>query len=522
MTHIAISVKKLALREIVLAAFAMIVAGSSAGAQQLTPPRDRFPAELDQYIQKVLIDGQIPGIAIGVVRNDSVLVTKGYGVRELGKPGRVDENTVFDIASLAKSFTATAAAILVDRGILRWDDPVTKYLPDLRLPNDELTTGATVRDFLSHRSGLSAVNMMWVLTKVDRAEVLRRMRYVPVRIPPRQNMIYSNIGYTVASEAAAAAAHMPFEEMLRDLLIKPLRLTSTTWTYEQAERMPNVASSHATIEGKQQPIRREVQRQPIAGAAAVQSTVSDLTRWMRLHLNNGVLDGKRYVSDSSMRAMHSIQVGIQTTPAMRAARMVQDSVVGYGLGWQIMDYRGHPLLWHTGNGDGQIAYMALLSRDRLGVVVLVNTWSAPFIHGALINRILDTYLGFEPRDWAAETLARIPAGLRAQDSIRRSIVQMKSDAPPPLQLASYVGRYDNPLFGPVWVRLEQSHLVMQMGEGQKADLEYHGAAGFYAWWRDPLFRENFGTHVIFTLDESSVTALSTRINNDEFTASKSR
>jgi CubicO group peptidase (beta-lactamase class C family) len=454
------------------------------------------------------------------VRNDSTLIAKGYGVRELGKPGRVDANTVFDIASIAKSFTATAAAILVDRGVLHWDDPVRRHLPDLVLPTEELTANATVRDFLSHRTGLESANMMWVLTAVDRAEVLRRMSHVRPQAPLRQTMIYSNIGFTIAGEAAAAAARMGFEELLRDLVIKPLRLTSTTWTYEQTARMPNVASPHATIAGRQQPIRREKQRQPIAAAAAVQSTANDLTRWMRLHLNNGVLDGTRFVSDSTMRAMHSIQVPIATTAAMRAARLVQDSVVGYGMGWQIMDYRGHPMLWHTGNGDGQIAFMALLPRDRLGVVVMVNTWSAPFVHGALVNRILDAYLGAAPRDWSADALARVPAMLQARDSAARAMVAMRSPTPPPLALDAYAGRYDHPLFGPVFLRVEGSGLTLQMGDGQVADLEYHGANAFWVRWRDLLFRENYGTHVFFEGAGASISSLRVRINRDEFTAQR--
>jgi CubicO group peptidase (beta-lactamase class C family) len=482
-------------------------------------PDERFPAALDGYIAQVLVDWKIPGLAVAVVRNDSVLVARGYGVRELGKPGRVDDNTVFDIASLSKSFTATAAAILVDRGLLRWDDPVRRHLPDLVLPNAALTDSATVRDFLSHRSGLESANMMWVLTAVDRAEVLRRLRYLAVAAPFRERMIYSNVGYTVAGEAAAAAAGTSFENLLRDVLVKPLGLPRTTWSYAQAADMPNVATAHATIGGKQQPIRRETQRQPIAGAAAVQSSVRDMTRWMRLHLNNGVLDGIRFVSDSAMREMHTIQVPFVTTPAMRAARQVEDSVVGYGMGLQVMDYKGHPMLWHTGNGDGQIAFMALLPRDRLGVVVLVNTWSAPMVHMALINRIFDSYLGYPPRDWAGEALARVPAMVRAQDSATRVMEAMRSTAPPPLPLAAYAGRYDNPLFGPLFVRVERPGLTLQMGEGQTADLEFHGDP-FYLRWRDPLFREYYGVHVMFEVAGGSVLSLRTRINRDEFVARK--
>jgi CubicO group peptidase (beta-lactamase class C family) len=511
--RVALRVKKMAV------AGSLFLVGPAAG-QRRAPPAEPFPAELDRYIAKALIDWQIPGLAIAVVRNDSVLVAKGYGVRELGKPGLVDENTVFDIASIAKGFTAAAVGILVDRGVVRWDDRVRQYLPELVLPDSILTRTATIRDFLSHRTGLEPANMMWKLTAIDRNETLRRFRYLRVMAPPRQTMIYSNIGYSVAGEAAAAAAGRPFESLLRDLLIQPLGLPSTTWTYEQAGRMPNVASSHARIDGRQVPVRREVQRQPIAAAAAVQSSVADLTRWIRLHLNNGVLDGTRFISDSTIREMHSVQVGIETTPAMRAARLVESDVIGYALGWQVMDYRGHPIHWHSGNGDGQIAYMAILPNERLGGVVLVNTWVAPLVHGALLSRILDTYLGYDDRDWSAEALARVPAMVRQEDSAARIMKEMKSGAPPPLPLARYAGEYDQPLFGPVVIRVEPVGLTLQMGAGEKADLEYHGGANFYVRWRDPLFRENFGTHLQFETVGQSVRSLRVRLNRDEFTAMK--
>ena len=488
--------------------------------QQGSVRNERFPAELDRYIEGVLREWQIPGIAIAVVRNDSTMIAKGYGVRQLGKPERVDENTVFDIASLSKAFTATATAMLVDRGAVRWNDPVMRYLPNLVLPNDTLTQQATVRDFLSHRTGLDPANMMWVPTAVKRDEVLRRIRYLRVVNRFRESMVYSNVGYSVAGEAVAAAARMPFEMMLRDLVIRPLGLTSTTWTYEQAAAMPNVAVSHATIDGKQQVVPRELQREAIAPAAAVQSSVKDLTRWMRFHLNNGLLDGKRFVSDSAMREMHSVQSRIATTPAMRAARMVQDTVVGYGLGWQVMDYRGHRLLWHTGNGDGQISFIALYPDDRLGIVVLVNTWAAPNVHAALVNRIADTYLGFEPRDWAREGFWRVTPQNNGSPALDTAMIAMRSAAPPRLPLSAFTGRYDHPVFGPVWIRSADSHLTLQMGEGRIADLEYHGADAFYVMWRDPFFREYYPTHVAFAASGDSVLSFTTTLNRDVFTARK--
>ena len=499
----------------------------AAPVQAQGAPRGSLPAgtaaALDREITRALTELEIPGLAIAIVRNDSTLLVKGYGVRELGKPEPVDEHTVFDIASLTKSFTSAAAAILVDRGVLRWDDPVRRYLPDLVLPDSQLTREASLRDFLSHRSGLDPANMMWVPTAVDRDEVLRRMRYLRVRAPLRQTWIYSNIGYTVAGEAMARAAGTTFEALLRDLLIRPLGLTSTTWTYEMAATRENVASPHARIAGRQQPIGREKQRQPIAAAAAVQSSAEDLARWMRFQLGNGVLDGVRFVSDSSLRETHTIQVRILATAAMRAARFVEDSTrTGYAMGWQVMDYRGHPLHWHTGNGDGQVAYMALLPREHVGVAVLVNTWSAPFVHGALLYRIMDACLGYAPRDWISETRRRQVEMARAQDSTASEVDAMRSRERPPLPLAAFAGRYDEPLFGPVFVRVERSGLTFQMGAGQLADLEYQGGRTFYLRWRDPLFREYYGTQVTFEGPGDAIDAFRTRINRDEFRATRSR
>ncbi|HEX8692227.1 MAG TPA: serine hydrolase [Longimicrobium sp.] len=492
----------------------------SLDAQERRPPAAPFPAELDRYVADVLEQWRIPGLAIAVVRNDSTLVAKGYGVRRLGSPDPVDERTVFDIAGLTSSFTATAAAMLVDRGALRWDDPVRRHLPTLVLPTDSLTRQATVRDFLSHRTGLDPAPVMAVLAAADRDDLLRRMRHLRVVAPFRQTAVPSAIGYTVAGEAAAAAARMPFESVLRDLVVRRLQLPRTTWTYEQAATMSNIAAPHATLAGRQQEMPRDSRRGATAPADAVQSGAADLTRWMRLHLNDGVLDGTRYVSDSTMREMHRVQVNLRTSPAFRTARLMQDTVFAFGMGWQISDYRGHRILWHGGAASGQAAYMALFPEDRLGVVVLVNTSSAgatqvPF---ALVNRIADTYLGYEPRDWAGEAFARRPNADSLREVNERAMRAMRASAPPRLPLAAYAGRYDHPLFGPVHVRVAGSALTLQMGQGRLADLESHGNDAFYVQWRDPSMRETFGAHVVFATSGDSALALSTVIGRDQFMA----
>jgi CubicO group peptidase (beta-lactamase class C family) len=500
---------------------ALVALASPLPARAQKPPPAGFPAELDAYLARALREWEIPGMAIAVVRNDSVLVAKGYGVKELGRPGLVDENTVFDVASLTKSFTATAVAMLVDEGRMRWDDPVVQHLPDLVLSDPYLTRNATVRDFLSHRTGLFASNMLWYPTAVDRPEVLRRMRYVRAVAPFRTGMVYSNVGYTVAGEAAARAAGTSWEELIRQRILNPLGMTSTVSRYGATERMPNVASAHALIGGVQRPIRRETQRSSIAPAGDVQSTVTDMAVWMRFHLANGVIDGRRLVSDSSMQEMHSPQAIIATTPAMRQARQVE-FFAAYGLGLQIMDYRGHPVLWHSGNGDGQIAYMALLPKERLGVVVLVNTWAAPFVHGALVSYILDVYLGLEPRDYSGEALARVPGMRRADDEARRRLMEgVVPGSAPPLPLSAYAGTYVDSLYGELAVRVEGRGLVLRMDGGQQADLLHLEDDTFVVRWRDEILREFFGTRVEFGAASDCVRGLQMRLNRDSISATRS-
>jgi CubicO group peptidase (beta-lactamase class C family) len=282
--------------------------------------------------------------------------------------------------------------------------------------------------------------------------------------------------------------------------------------------MPNHASPHAWIGGAQRPIRFETQRDGTAPAGAVQSSAADLARWLRFQLDGGVLDGKRLISEASMREMHSPQVIIPTTPEMRAARLVE-FFASYGLGWQIMDYRGNPMHWHTGNGDGQIAFVALIPAKRLGVAVLVNTWAAPFVHGALVNYLLDVYLGYPPRDWSAEGLARAPKILEQERKPGQDLLAgAVPGSQPPRPLASYGGAYESCLFGSIHVRLEGKGLTLQMGEGEKAELVHHHGDSFVVLWRDPLFREERTTLVSFDFADGAARKLSMQIGRDEIEA----
>ncbi|HWT11366.1 MAG TPA: serine hydrolase [Allosphingosinicella sp.] len=493
------------MRWLKLAVLAIAAASAPAAGQP------RLPDPLQAYVANAMAEAEMPGLAVAVVHGDDPAIAQGFGLRRLGEPGRVDADTVFNIASLTKSFTAAAAAILVDEGRLGWNDPVHRWLPQVRFSDPWLTEQISLADLLSHRTGLQPANTMFRLTHIDRAEILRRVRYLEPASPFRTEQVYNNVLYTVAGEVTAAAAGTSWEALIRDRLLEPLGMAQTGFGPGTAPA-GNVAAPHAVIGGLHVPIR-PASYVSIAPAGGLNSTARDMTRWLRFQLGGGELDGRRLISAEAMQAMHEPWTMIPTTPAMRANRQVQ-FFAGYGLGWNVMDYRGHKLLWHSGNADGMPSYMALLPERRIGVVVMLNSWKAPYLHGDIASRILDHYLGLPTRDYAAETLE-----LTRQAEARRAAADRTQAAAgpvlPPMDLDAYQGDYRSDLFGTISVvRLGQG-LVLKMGEGEEADLHPVGRDAFTMRWRDRVIGEDNDTRAVFALDsQGAVSRLTMQVRRD--------
>jgi CubicO group peptidase (beta-lactamase class C family) len=500
-------VKKMTLRPWIFALCAAL-STRDAVAQQTAAP----PAAIDTYIRRALVDWKVPGIGVAVVRSDSVLFARGYGVRELGKPEMVDEHTVFDAASLTKSFTATLAGMLVDEGRMRWDAPIRTYLPELVFPDPYLTENVTVRDLLAHRVGLQRGDFMWRFTGYDRAEVLRRVRYLRHDLPFRTGLVYSNIGYTIVGEASARRGGAPFETLIRRCILDPLGMRdSYLWSERDGDRLPraNVATSHVVsldgiqvaVDDRDGPPTADG-RNSTAPAGTVQSSVADLATWMRFQLAGGALDGRRLVSELALTELHSPQVIVPTTPAFRRARGL-DYFAGYGMGFQVFDYHGHPMLWHSGGGNGQIAYMAILPREQLGVVVLINSWRAPVLHGTIAGRILDHYLGRPASDNTAEALRADSAATAAAATRWQQFLGTRdtSGRKPRRSPASYAGTYEDVLHGAVTIAASHDSLTLELGRpgmGAKADLEPWSGDSLFVRWRNPVYRAANPTLVVFS------------------------
>ena len=462
---------------------------------------DPFPPELDRYIEQARRDWEVPGLAIAIVKDDAVVVAKGYGVRKLGEAAPVDEHTRFDIASLTKSFTSAAAGSLVDAGVIDWNDKVRDRLPSVVFSDPYINANATLRDLLSHRVALAPYNAMWYFTRYEPAEVLRRVRFLEPQAQFRADMVYWNIGYLIAGEMLAKSANSTWAELVRTRVLEPAGMRETT-AGEVLPSSGNVASPHIVVDGKRRPVvpHLTINVAPAGAPGGVISTASDMARWLRLQLNEGEIDGKQVVSKAAIETMHSPQVIIPTTAAMRAARHV-DYFAAYGLGWQVMDYRGERMFWHSGNADGMPAYMAILPRRKLGVVVLINSWGAGVLHGALAGKILDHYLGVtDGGDPSAEGLAmQRTADTREAEELKKLETQRVANTKPSRPLETYVGTYNDRVIGDIVVKKEGDHLTLQVAAGEIANLSHWNYDTFAVDWRDPFYYEVFRTFVTFAL-----------------------
>jgi CubicO group peptidase (beta-lactamase class C family) len=457
--------------------------------------------EIDEYAAKAGRDWEVPGFAIAIVKDDRVVFAKGYGVRELGKPAAVDDKTLFAIASNTKAFTAAAVAILVDEGKVKWDDPVTKYLPEFQLYDPYVTRELTLRDLLSHRSGLATFggDLLWYESGYDRKEILRRIRHLKPTSSFRSRFGYQNIMFLAAGEVVAVVTGKSWDEFVRERFFLPLGMTTTQTSVRSFKPSDNVATPHNEAGGRLHVIRYGVVDQA-GGAAAINSNVSEMAQWLRLQLGRGAYDGKQFFSRAAAREMwmpHTIIPISEQAEKLNPTRHFNT----YGLGWFLSDYHGRKVASHGGGLDGMISQVALMPEENLGVVVLSNSETA--LPSLMVNKIFDVFVGVAPRDWSAEALARAKAAKEAEQGEEQKLEAGRAkDTRPSLALEKYAGTYTGSMYGDAKVALENGRLVLRLAPSPNfvGDLEHWQYDTFRVKWRETIVYPFPKGFVTFTLD----------------------
>src|SRR5262245_54532554 len=327
------------------------------------PATQTAPPDLDAWVQRAMKTFDVPGISLAIVKDGAVVVARGYGVKTLGGAAPVDAKTLFGIASNTKAFTATALGILVDEGKIRWDAPVIDYVPSFQLADPYVTREMTVRDLLVHRSGLglgAGDLLWWPASTYDRQEIMRRLRYIPLATSFRSAYAYDNVLYLVAGEVIERVSGTSWEDFIATRILARVGMTTSNVRHSDAARGGNAAAPHARVDGTVRPIA-PFDSDNTNPAGGINSNADDLAKWMIVQLAEGKLpDGTALLQPATARQLTTIVTPILNNSVPPELRDVRPNFNGYGLGFQVRDYRGRKLVTHTGGLPGYVSRVAMM------------------------------------------------------------------------------------------------------------------------------------------------------------------
>ena len=493
-------------------AAAILIAFATAGAAVAQAPAAvtaQAPAyNLEADVKRVMKEFDVPGIAIAVVKDGKVLAAQGFGVRKLGDPTPVDGKTLFEIASNSKAFTAAGLAMLVDQGKLSWDDPVIKHLPDFRMYDPYVTAEMTVRDLLTHRSGLglgAGDLMWWPTTTFSTDEIIHNLRYIKPATSFRNSYAYDNLLYIVAGKIIAMKSGKPWGETMREWILQPVGMATTTTSLEENARAANVSAPHSKINGK----ISVVKPMPVAnaiGAVGINTNAEDIARWMNVLLDEGRVgkdaDGKetRLWSEKQAREMWTAQTPMKINQPRPPLAATKPNFYAYGLGFQLRDYQGKLVAMHGGALQGFYSRVLLVPEAKLGIAIFTNAESGPSLN-ALQYRLMDQYLGVAPTDWIGR-IADVDKEMHAKEMerVKKESATRAAQSKPSLTLASYEGEYEDAWYGKAFIKKVGGKQVMVFSRTPDlmGELEHFQHDTFIVRWKERNF--NADAYVTFSLD----------------------
>ncbi len=460
--------------------------------------------EIDAYANTVANTWKGPGMAIAIVKDDKVVLAKGYGSRALGKSDPVNENTVFAIASNSKAFTTASLAILVDEKKLAWDDKVSKYLPDFKLYDPWVTSELTVRDLVTHRVGLDTFSgdLLWYESNFTPDEILARVRHLKPVSSFRTRFGYQNLMFIAAGKIVEKVSGKAWCSFVTERILSPLGMNRTTCSISTLQ--DNAAFPHNESGGS----LRVLPRGNVDGAysaAALNSSVTDLSKWVRTQLGKGKFEGKTIFSEAQAWQMHQPFLAQQISEQAWKGNLTRH-FTGVASGWFVYDYHGRKIINHSGGLDGMLSYTVLIPEENVGFVVLTNSEFPSF--AVMMSKIRDVFVNAPKRDWNAEAVEQVKNNkAEAAEEIKKADAARVANTKPSLALSDYSGTYSDELYGAITVAEESGRLVMRFSRSPNfvADLEHWHYDTFQIKWR-PSVSYNFPRgFVTFTIDKDGKT-----------------
>ncbi len=488
----------------VMAAFALVFATAIHAAP---------PADLDAYAQHVLEAFETPGMSIAIVERGQPTVVRSYGVRRLGQPAKVDENTLFAIGSTTKAFTSAVLATMVDEGKLTWDTRVSDVLPGFKLQDAYASSEMTVRDLLVHRSGLglgAGDLLFYPPGDRTRAEIVHNLRNIKPASSFRSTFAYSNTMYVVAGEVIKAVGGSSWEDAVRQRIFEPLQMKSTVTSSVMAADA-NRAWPHSRVttdmrgDGPVVALAEPSNIDIVGPAGSIQSSTADIARWLELQLGHGLdpRTNKRVFSETQAREMWTPQTVVPVAPNPKGLELAQAAYKAYGLGWVVSDYRGTQILAHGGGVPGMVVVLVIVPAKDIAFAVFLNSEETNAL-SAMQYKLLDHYLGLTSPDWTSALVAarqaRVAAGreaLAADAAEQKKLATSKSKGPS-LPLDAYAGRYRDAWYGDAVIERSAAGLRLSLVHNRAlaGPLEHVRYDTFVAHWADRSLEDAYVTFAL--------------------------
>jgi CubicO group peptidase (beta-lactamase class C family) len=460
-----------------------------AAASDLIP--NFTESDIDKLVSRAMDRFATPGIAVGIVKNGELIYAKGHGVRELDKPEPVDADTLFAIASNTKAFTTAALAILMDEGKIAWDDRVVDHMPKFQLSEPWVTREFTIRDLLTHRSGLrlgAGDLMVFPDTDFTRNEIISRLKFLEMATSFRSAFAYDNQLYIVAGELIPAVTGMSWEDFVESRILAPLEMEPCAVKRSRVKGTDNIASSHAVIEGSLQIVEPD-ETSVIAAGGGIVCSVSGMARWVKLQLSAGkVSDDKSLFSEDRHREMWSPQTILPLSNPLffeKPYEWDRTHFAAYGLGWVLNDFDGYKRVWHTGGLLGQVSLVSLLPELELGVIVLTNQQSVAMF--AIASQITKAYTGAEKKDWI-EVFSQYMKEReeKAASEVSEAREKRSASSTPSLPLSAYAGTYRDAWRGDATITEKGGKLTLRFSRTERmaGEMEHFNHDVFIVRWED--------------------------------------
>lgn len=429
---------------------------------------------LDEFINQAMKDWKVPGLALAVVEGDKVVLLKGYGYRDIEKQLPVTPKTLFAIGSITKSFTVTILGMEMNEGKVDWDKPVREFLPAFKLHDPVLTEQITVRDLVTHRSGLPRHDLVWYTSDFSREDLVHRMQYLEPSKPLRSTFQYNNLMFMAAGYIAGLLNGTSWEDAVSQRVLKPLGMAGTNFSERDTQNSPDFGQPYR----KGRDLKAELKRIPfdpqcpdrcaMGPAGEINSNVEDMSKYLLFHMTRGRFGGKQLLSENNAVQMQIPQMVLQAAPPYP-----EIGTQSYGMGFFITSYRGHKMVEHGGNIDGFSAQLAFLPADKIGVVVLTNLDGNP-MPTIVANNVFDRLLGLDPVPWNQRFLEQEKKGKESeQEAKNKGYIPRKLGTHPSHDLKDYVGDYSNSGYGIASIALDGDAFKLTLNKVSEPLKHYH-------------------------------------------------